>query len=78
MGESDEVLRQLAADLGRAGLRVPATMMLEALSPLDVVSSQVARFSQPFVGGTRAGPLALALAEVTAWAELRRLLGAQD
>jgi hypothetical protein len=74
----EEPLRDLATGIERAGLRVPAAMLLEILSPLDVISSQLARFSQPLVGGTAAEPVARALGEAAAWAELRRLLGHQD
>lgn len=57
-------------------MRAPLALLLDTLSPLDIVSSQLARFSLPFVGGTRAEPVAAALAEVEAWRELRRLLTA--
>jgi hypothetical protein len=74
MTQDAEPLRHLAAGLDRAGLRVPAAILLGALSPLDVISSELARFSLPLVGGTRAEPLAAALTDTAAWAELRRLL----
>lgn len=72
--EQGEALRRLAAGVGRSGLRVPAAMLLEALGPLDVICSQLARFSMPFVGGTGAEPYAAALSEAGAWRELRRLI----
>lgn len=72
---SDNSLRSLVAGLERAGMREPAALLLDMLSPLDVVSSQLARFSRPFLGGTRAEPVVAALEEVSAWADLRRLLG---
>jgi hypothetical protein len=74
----EDPLRDLAAGIERAGLRVPAAMLLDVLSPLDVVTCQLARFSRPLVGGTSAEPFARALGEAAAWAELRRLLGHQD
>lgn len=74
MAGEGEPLQRLAAGVGRSGLRVPAALLLDALSPLDVICSQLARFSMPFVGGTGAEPLAAALSEVAAWRELRRLL----
>lgn len=69
-----EPLRRLAAGVERSGLRVPATMLLDALGPVDVICSQLARFSMPFVGGTGAEPFAAALSEAGGWRELRRLL----
>lgn len=78
MDEADEPLRRLATGITRAGLLAPATLLLDALSPLDVISSQLARFSRPLVGGTRAEAVVLALQEAPAWAELRRLLALQD
>lgn len=74
MDARDEPLRRLAAGLGRAGLRVPASILLGALSPLDLISSELARFSLPLVGGTGVEPYAAALADAAAWGELRRLL----
>lgn len=71
---SDEPLEGLAAQIARSGLSVPAAMLLDVISPFDVISSQLARFSRPFVGGTRAAPLVDALTETDAWARLRRLL----
>jgi hypothetical protein len=67
-------LASLVARVDALGLRVPAAILLDALRPLDIVGSQLARFSMPFVGGTKAEPLAAALSEAEAWRELRRLL----
>lgn len=74
MTPDDTPLRRLATGADRTGLRVPASILLDALSPLDVVCSQLARFALPFVGGTGAEPFAAALSEAGAWHELRRLL----
>lgn len=71
---ADEPLRRIASGARRAGLGVPVAILLDALSPLDVISSQLARFSMPLVGGTSAEPFATALSEAAAWRELRRLL----
>lgn len=75
---ADEPLRRLAARIERAGMREPAAMLLDILSPIDVISSQLARFGRPLVGGTGAEPVVAALEEAAGWAELRRLLGRQD
>ncbi|MEI8165143.1 MAG: hypothetical protein WCG26_02155 [Chloroflexales bacterium] len=78
MGETDDPLRRMVAGLARAGLLTPAAMLLDTLSPLDVISCQLARFSRPLVGGTSAEPLVIALEDAAGWAELRRLLARQD
>lgn len=78
MSDSADPLRHLVSRLEQAGLRAPAALFLDAVSPLDVVGSQMARFSRPFLGGTRVEPLVTALEEPAAWAELRRLLAGQD
>lgn len=74
----EDPLHDLVAGIERAGLRVPAAMLLDIISPLDVISCQLARFSRPLVGGTAVEPVAKALGEAAGWAELRRLLGHQD
>lgn len=75
---ADDPLSELAAGIERAGLRAPVALLLDMFSPLDVVSSQLARFSRPLVGGTSAEPVVAALEEAAAWAELRRLLARTD
>lgn len=75
---ADDPLGGLVAGIERAGLRAPVALLLDVFSPLDVVSSQLARFSRPLVGGTRAEPVVTALEEAAAWAELRRLLARTD
>lgn len=77
MNEHHESLEQLAAAIERAGLRAPATIALDMLCPLDVIASQVALFTRPFVRGTRLDSYAGLLAERTSWQELRRLLSRQ-
>jgi hypothetical protein len=71
---ADDPLQRLAAQIERAGMRVPVAMLLDLLSPLDVVSSQLATFSRPLVGGTAIEPVVSALQETAAWAELRQRL----
>lgn len=72
-----ETLGSLAAAIRRAGLHAPATLLLEALAPLDVIASQLALLGRPLLGGTRYDMYAAALAEAEAWKELRRLLARQ-
>jgi hypothetical protein len=78
MAEPEEPLQHLIAGLDRAGLRVPAAIFLDLLSPVDVVTSQLAYFGRPFVLGTSAETLFTRLGEPPAWAELRRLLATHD
>jgi hypothetical protein len=78
MTEPDEPLVRLVAGLDQAGLRAPATLLLDLLSPIDLITSQLVCFGRPFVAGTGAEPLIKRLGEAAAWAELRRMLAAQD
>jgi hypothetical protein len=72
--QEPEPLRRLAERIEQAGLRVPASIVLGALSPLDVISSELVRFSLPLVSGSAVEPFAAALTETQAWDALRRLL----
>jgi hypothetical protein len=69
-----EALHSLAAWIDRAGLRVPLGMVLDALRPLDVLSSQAAMFVRPFTNGSTWESYTTALTDEAGWAELRRLL----
>lgn len=68
-------LQRLVALIDRAGLRVPVSMMLDALHPLDFVSSQVALFCRPFTAGSAWERYTVALTDEAGWQELRQLLG---
>lgn len=72
-----ETLDRLAAAIRRSGLHAPATLLLDALAPLDVIASQLALLGRPLLGGTRYDDYAAALAEAEGWKELRRRLGGQ-
>jgi hypothetical protein len=74
MSEEAEALRRIAARVERAGLRAPVALLLDALSPIDVINSQLARFGLPLARGTGVEPLLRALAEAESWRELRGLL----
>lgn len=74
MDTTNQVLQRLVAGVECAGMRAPLALILDMLSPIDVVSSQLARFSLPFLGGTRAEAYVSALGDPDAWRELRRLL----
>jgi hypothetical protein len=78
MAEPEEPLLHLIAGLERAGLRAPAAIFLDLLSPVDVITSQLVCFGRPFVLGTGAETLFNRLGEPPAWAELRRLLATHD
>ncbi|NTW97193.1 MAG: hypothetical protein HGB28_01420 [Oscillochloris sp.] len=77
MESRQEQLQKMAAEIERVGLRAPATMLLDLLAPLDVISSQIAQFARPLVRGTSLDPYAGLLAETANWQELRRLLSRQ-
>ncbi len=66
-----DALQHLARDLTAAGLDAPALLLLDVLQPLDVVSSQVALFCQPFMRGMAWHRYCAALSDPTAWATLR-------
>jgi hypothetical protein len=67
----------MAQQIERAGLRAPAAMLLDVLSPLDVISCQLALFTRPLVRGTSLHPYADLLTDSANWQELRRLLARQ-
>lgn len=66
-----DALQHLARHLTTAGMDAPALLLLDVLQPLDVVSSQVALFCQPFVRGMAWHRYCAALSDPTAWATLR-------
>jgi len=72
-----EQIQKLATEIERVGLRAPATILLDLLAPLDVISSQIAQFARPLVRGTSLDPYAGLLTETANWQELRRLLSRQ-
>lgn len=67
-------LQSLVEQIDRAGLRAPIGLLLDLISPLDVISSQMALMARPLVGGTSWDAYAAALAETASWRELRRLM----
>lgn len=69
-----EDLQGLVQAIERAGLRAPLALMLDALRPIDVISSQCAQFTRPFLHGHSWRRYADVLAEEQSWQELRRLL----
>jgi len=75
--ERAEALGRMAAAIRRAGLAAPAALLLDALAPLDVITSQLALLGRPLLGGTRYDHYAAALAEAEGWKELRGLLSGQ-
>jgi hypothetical protein len=76
--EEADTLRRLAARIERAGLRSPAALFLDALTPIDVINSQLARFGMPLAQGTFAEPVLRALADVEGWRELRGMLAEHE
>lgn len=74
---SDESLQHLARRINRSALRVPVTMALDALRPVDFLSSQAALFARPFVRGTGWDAYTFALTHEANWTTLRTLLRQQ-
>ncbi|NJP07264.1 MAG: hypothetical protein HC837_17415 [Chloroflexaceae bacterium] len=69
-----EALQRLADRLCRAGLREPACLALQTLSPVAFLSSQLALFVQPFLRGSAWQPYADALTHETSWETLQQHL----
>lgn len=67
-------LERLAAQIERAGLTAPMVLVLDALRPLDFLSSQLALFVQPFTQGSAWEGSTRALTTEAGWAGLRTLL----
>jgi hypothetical protein len=74
MAEPAESVRHVAERIQQAGLSSATLIILDILSPLDMVSSQLVAAVRPFVAGSSAEPLFSQFATSTTWAELRRLL----
>lgn len=77
MGEPQHSMQELVRQIEGAGLQAPALIVLDLLSPLDVISSQLVQFMRPLVRGTSIDSYAGLLAETANWQELRRLLTRQ-
>lgn len=73
--EPEETLRQLVDRIDRAGLRAPVGLMLDLISPLDVISSQLALLVRPLLGGSSWHIYATTLGEAANWQVFRRLIG---
>jgi hypothetical protein len=67
-------LQQLAERIASAGLLTPALVTLDALQPIDVISSQCVLFLRPFVVSSGLNRYAEALAQADGWQELRTML----
>jgi hypothetical protein len=67
-------LHQLAQRIASAGLLTPALVTLDALQPVDVISSQFALFLRPFIVRSGFDRYAEALALEHGWQELRTML----
>jgi hypothetical protein len=76
--DPDRVLRELADSLAQRGLEAPARLMLDTVSPLGVLASQVALFVRPLLPNTRWRAFASALGHEESWHTLRRLLHPPD
>jgi predicted oxidoreductase (fatty acid repression mutant protein) len=70
----DESLQQLATQIERSSMREAIVFALDVLRPVDLLSSQFAQFSRPFLAHSRWAVYAAALAQEESWTTLRRLL----
>jgi hypothetical protein len=75
--QRNETLHRLAERITRLGIRTPVSIILDAFSPFDVLSSQFAIMARPFVSGYCWEQYARVLTDETSWRELRRLLSGQ-
>lgn len=69
-----DTLQQLVDQIDRAGLRAPVGLLLDLISPLDVISSQLALLTRPLLSGSRWDAYAVILAERANWQVFRRLM----
>lgn len=67
-------LQLLAERIASAGLLTPALVTLDALQPVEVVSSQFALFLRPFVVRSGFDVYVEALTQEHGWQELRTML----
>jgi hypothetical protein len=67
-------ISQLAEAIERAGMREAAALALDVLRPVDLIGSQLAQFSRPFLSGHAWEPYAAALAAQGGLEALRKLL----
>ncbi|NJK79292.1 MAG: hypothetical protein HC876_06025 [Chloroflexaceae bacterium] len=72
--DNTTTLQQLAHSIRRFGLTALATLLLDMLRPLDVLSSQAALFCQPYIRGHQWERYATVLSEPQNWHTLRHLL----
>jgi len=77
MDDRVHALQQMAQRIEQAGLREPATILLDVLGPLDVIGSQLALFVRPLVRGTSLHFYTDLLTDSANWRVLHRLLARQ-
>lgn len=75
--QHSEALQYLAERIVQAGLRVPITIALDIVKPLDFLSSQVVLFVRPFTTGSSFERYAAVLIDESSWKELRDCLARQ-
>jgi hypothetical protein len=71
-------LEQLAATIVRSGLRTPTLFIIDIVTAFDIIGSQMAIFSRPFLNGGSWERYAAALAEPGNWRILRQLVDKHD
>lgn len=71
-------VQRLADEIEARGLATPVRMILDIVSPLDIVSSQLALFIAPFTTGSRFYDYSSCFSHERAWKELRRILARHE
>ncbi len=71
-------LQRLADEIEARGLATPVRLFLDAVSPLDIVNTQIALFIAPFTTGSRFYDYSHCLCHERAWQELRRILARHE
>jgi hypothetical protein len=72
--ERTTLLRDFAAGIDRRGLTTLARIALDVIAPLGFLAGQAALFARPLLPSTHWRNYAAALADESAWRELRDLM----
>lgn len=73
-----QVLQDLTDALARRRLLVPARMLLDVVTPLGVMASQVALFARPFLPRSRWRDYVAALDDEYGWKVLHDMVDQRD
>jgi len=76
--QRDQILQQLAQTIARRRLTAPARLVLDVLSPLSFLASQIAVFARPLTPLGRWHDYVAALDDEQGWQVLQHLVEKQD